>query len=75
MTDPRPAQKVRTAPPRIPVPPPPRVDPRRARKQSDARLFVWVGALAAGVGAGVAGYQLLPVVVLYFDYWLALLLG
>ena len=73
MSQPRPGAAAATAgPPRIP--PPPKMDPRRGRT-SDARLLSWAGALAAGVGAGVAGYHFLPGVARYFDYWLALALG
>ena len=61
-------------PPRIP-PPPPAGGVRRARKRGDARWLLWTSALGVGVVLGVCAYRLLPPVVSFVDYWLAVVLG
>jgi hypothetical protein len=57
-------------------PPPPQQGTRRSRGGTgDGRALSWTIALAVGVGAGIACYQLLPVVYESVDDWVASALG
>jgi hypothetical protein len=58
--------------PRIPAPPP--RDAIRRPGRGSWRGVIWLLALAAGAGGGVAAYQWAPMVDSTFDYWLSLAL-
>ncbi len=58
------------------VPPPPTraaLKRHRPRRGTDRRVWLWPLCLGAGIGLGVLGYQFVPNVDFYFDYWVALL--
>ena len=64
-----------TGPHLVPPPPTRAVQNKRRGRKSDTRYWLWPLALAAGVGLGIAGYQFVPDLDFYFDYWVALALS